>query len=132
MRRLRHAFTPALFASAVTGALVIPCFPSAVAAAIQTAKVGDLAPFHAVLVDTIAPVDKSDLSGAKARIRDLEIAWDDAEPSMKPRAAPEWHTIDKAIDRALAALRESKPDAADCKRTLADLLGIMDAASGRG
>jgi hypothetical protein len=51
---------------------------------------------------------------------------------MKPPAAAEWHTINKTIDRALAGLRASKPDVADCKRTLTDLPGVMDAASGRG
>jgi hypothetical protein len=133
MKHLLRILTPALVALAlISGAVSLGAPLPAAAAGTQTAKVGDLAPFRAIVADTAALVDKGDLPGAKTRIKDLEVAWDDAEPSMKPPAAGEWHTIDKAIDRALAALRASKPDAAVCKQTLTDLLGVMDAASGRG
>lgn len=94
-------------------------------------KLGDLKEFQGISKEVSALVDKNDLPAAKTRIKDLESTWDSAEAGIKPRAASDWHRLDKAIDNALSALRASNPTQAACKAAIDELLKTFSALQGQ-
>lgn len=98
----------------------------AVGPAPAPSRLGDLDPFRSIAAEVADLVGRGDLPGARRRIRDLEIAWDRAEAGLKPRSAREWHRIDKAIDRALEAVRADPPSLPQARASMEALLQVMD------
>ena len=89
-------------------------------------SLGDLTPFRSLASAALRLVKLGDLPSATVSIKDLETAWDQAEPRLRPRNADAWKTVDKAIDRALSALQANKPDAVSSAQALTELLAVMD------
>lgn len=89
------------------------------------AGLGDMSAFEAIVNDVSVKAEAGDLPGAAARITDLETAWDDAQPTLRPKDAQAWGAVDGAIDAALNALRSETPEAEPVKAALANLALVM-------
>ncbi|MDX1881153.1 hypothetical protein ACJH6J_23025 [Mycobacterium sp. SMC-18] len=104
--------------------------PTAAAAPLVPGKVGafpatDIAHFRNVTQDTLAKVDAGDQSGARARITDLETAWDHDQERLQAIDSSTWTALDREIDAALKSVRSSSPSVDDEKQSLTTLLNSL-------
>jgi uncharacterized membrane-anchored protein len=85
----------------------------------------EVAKFRSITQDTLFKVQAGDQAGAKTGITELETAWDDDESKLKKMNQNAWHTLDKQIDGALAAVRARTPDPATETQRLTALLTAL-------
>lgn len=90
-----------------------------------TSPLGDLTPFAVIVDDTKAKVGSGSMAAATTRVKDLEVAWDDAEAAVKPASPTDWHTMDSAIDATLTALRATPPNQQTSSAALTDLQAVI-------
>jgi len=95
-----------------------------------TTQLGNLSKFATITAGVKAKVDKNDLPGAKTRVKDLEVAWDDAEAGLKPRDSTKWHQLDDEIDAVLTSLRAGSPTRSDCAASLTALITTLNKFDG--
>jgi uncharacterized membrane-anchored protein len=93
---------------------------------VQRSPLGDLSPFRGITQDTLNLLNSGDQSGATTRIRDLEIAWDNAEARLKPKSKPAWTSLDDKIDTALRELRATSPNPTTESAALTALISAFD------
>jgi hypothetical protein len=79
----------------------------------------------AFLASLVEVVEAFTIVLAVATMRGWRSAW------LGTSTALAVNTLDKAIDRALDALRTASPDTTRCKQTLDDLLTVFDQMSGK-
>lgn len=84
----------------------------------SASPLGDVSSFTSIEEDTLRLVSAGDLAGAKARVDDLETAWDNAEARLKPLNTAKWTEVDETIDTVLRQLRAVHQDPAACKAAL--------------
>lgn len=64
------------------------------------ANLGDLSAFRSIISDVQGIAATGDLAGAKARIKDFEISWDQSAVSLSAMDSEHWGLIDGAADSA--------------------------------
>jgi uncharacterized membrane-anchored protein len=82
----------------------------------------EVAKFRTIAADSLTKVQAGDQTAATARIKDLETAWDDDQPTLQPLDDTSWTVLDGQIDSVLKALRASNPNPATETQTLTTLL----------
>ncbi|MDT5043595.1 MAG: hypothetical protein QOE51_4580 [Actinoplanes sp.] len=95
-----------------------------------TTRLGNLSAFTAIAADVQARVAKNDLAAGKASVKNLEVAWDDAEAGLKPRDSAKWHQLDGQIDDVLTSLRAGQPSQSECNANLSTLITTLNKFDG--
>jgi hypothetical protein len=72
----------------------------------------NMTPYRTLAADTLTAFKAHDMSTAKKKARELEVAWDTREKALQKKSPDLWGQIDKAMDAFIKPLEDKSPDAA--------------------
>ena len=102
--------------------------PAASTAAASTVPIGDLSPLKTMAADALKIVKTGDFAAAKAKIKEIEMAWDKSAKALKAANLDKWNVIDRALDTAFRSVRASAPTAAASTAALEDVIRAIEKA----
>jgi uncharacterized membrane-anchored protein len=85
----------------------------------------DVANFRTITQDMLTKVQAGDQPGATASAKNLETAWDDAQPKLEAIDGATWTAIDGRIDVVLTSIRDANPSPTAETQALNDLLTAL-------
>ena len=78
----------------------------------------NMTPYRTLAADTLAAFNAHDMTTAKKKARELEVAWDKDQKALEKKSPALWKQIDKAMDDFIKPImKEKSPDAAKVKTT---------------
>jgi hypothetical protein len=72
----------------------------------------DMTPYRNLATDTLQAFKAHDMTTAKKKARELEVAWDTREKALQKKSPELWGQIDKAMDAFIKPLQDKSPDPA--------------------
>jgi len=78
----------------------------------RSAADDNMTPYRKLAADTLQAFKAHDMSTAKKKARELEVAWDTREKALKKKSPDLWGQIDKAMDDFIKPVQAKSPDPA--------------------
>ena len=72
----------------------------------------NMTPYRNLAADTLKAFQAHDMPTAKAKARELEVAWDTREKALEKKSPDLWDQIDKAMDAFIKPVQGKSPDPA--------------------
>src|SRR5437868_1824923 len=89
-----------------------PAVDSSTPAAAAAAADDNMTMYRQLAADTLKAFEAHDISTAKKKARDLEVAWDTREKALQKKSPDLWGQIDKAMDAFIKPVQAKSPDPA--------------------
>ena len=72
----------------------------------------NMTPYRKLAADTLTAFKAHDMTTAKKKARELEVAWDSREKALQKKSPDLWGQIDKAMDAFIKPMQDKSPDPA--------------------
>jgi hypothetical protein len=121
-----HTLSKIVLAAGFASANIVTVMPQPLATAADQKPLGDLNSFIAIAKDAQAIAKAGDYKKSRARLKELEKTWDDAEEQFRPNNQDGWRDTDRKLDKTLDKLRDMKPDPKAVGDAFEALIGALE------